>query len=223
MKNKTHNSIPNILTDKFLEGLNFELRTLLNGFVGPVQLLKFNTDDPELVEIFRMLDSSLSRLERLALRTSIVQNSHDRVKDSPGKDTINLIDLVKYCVLDLQTLSDLENITFKITDEDEIASIIGNYDHLLQAFEILFEMAISLSDSDTIINVEFTATQNQTFCKVSSATAAFPDYIGEMKCQEHESQTWDIVLAKSIIEQHNGEVVKPSEANDSFSVKFTHS
>jgi signal transduction histidine kinase len=215
----------NTLSDKFLEGLNFELRTLLNGFVGPVQLLKLNVDDPGLVEVFRMLDSSLSRLERLAIRTSIVQNPDSIALQKQQGQSINLVDLVKYCILDLQTISDLENITFSINNDSVPANINGNYDLLLQAFEVLFELAISLSESDTTIGVDFALENQRAICRVTSPTASFPAELNLDVSSSTETNSaqcqWDILLAKAIIEGHEGKLATPSTEGDSFTIEFS--
>ncbi|MDY0253515.1 MAG: hypothetical protein RBR30_03810 [Tenuifilaceae bacterium] len=214
---------PNLLTTKLLEGLSFELRTLLNGFVGPVQLLKFNVDDPSLVEIFRMLDSTLSRLERLTLRTSIVQNAENLTQLGQKNDTINLVDLVKYCILDLQTISDLENITFNISNNNIPANISGSYDLLLQAFEVLFELAISLSESDSTIEVDLTLQNQRIVCNVTSPSATFPSDLNTDSGNSNKtsSATWDLLLAKQIIEGHKGQITTPTSQGNSFTIEFS--
>ncbi|MDD3568044.1 MAG: hypothetical protein PHT92_06545 [Bacteroidales bacterium] len=214
---------PNLLTTKLLEGLSFELRTLLNGFVGPVQLLKFNVDDPSLVEIFRMLDSTLSRLERLTLRTSIVQNVENLTQLGQKNDTINLVDLVKYCILDLQTISDLENITFNISNNNIPANISGSYDLLLQAFEVLFELAISLSESDSTIEVDLTLQNQRIVCNVTSPSATFPSDLNTDSGNSNKtsSATWDLLLAKQIIEGHKGQITTPTSQGNSFTIEFS--
>jgi signal transduction histidine kinase len=211
------------LGQKLLDGLNFELRTLLNGFVGPVQLLKYNTDDPSLVEIFRMLDSTLWRLERLAVRTSIVQNIDSISNQKQQGETINLVDLVKYCILDLQTLSDLENVTFNIKNDNLPATITGNYDLLLQAFEVLFELAISLSESNTVIEVKFANENQHAICKVTSHTATFPSEMNFEVDSDGEpiNAPWDLLMAKTIINGHNGQIITSSSDVNSFIIDFS--
>ncbi|MDX9770950.1 MAG: hypothetical protein RBT19_11345 [Tenuifilaceae bacterium] len=214
--------IPNTLSTKFLEGLSFELRTLLNGFVGPVQLLKYKVDDPSLVEVFQMLDSTLSRLERLTLRTSIVQNVNNLEQLKQKNETINLADLVKYCILDLQTISDLENIKFNLSNDSLPINITGNHDLLLQAFEVLFELAISLSESDSTIEVDFALENQRAICRVLSPTATFPSYLNLTPASDDDpnSAPWDLLLAKHIINGHQGIVTTSAPQTNSFNIEF---
>jgi signal transduction histidine kinase len=196
-----------LLTKSFLLGLNFELKTLLNGFVGPVQLLKYKLEDPELVDIFRMLDSSISRLERLALRTSIMQTP--KPLENYSFEKLSIVDVVKYAILDLQTLLDIENVKFNIASNIQpIASVNGNFNLLLQGFEILFEIVISLSSENSTIDVDFKQNSNKVVCTVTSETAQFPSEfnlpLSSIKITNDAS--WDLLLAKIILAHHLADV-----------------
>lgn len=211
------------LANKLSEGLSFELRTLLNGFQGPIQLLKHRVDDPGLVDIFRLLDTSISRLERFALRSTIASNLNDEQPDFP-KTSINLVDIIKFCTLELQPISELENL--KITCENQLnpLNIIGNKDLLLHLFEILLEIAISLSRESSTINIRFEENQ-YIVCSIQAQTAVFPMEmgLGIDECYNHEAITWDFLLAKQIAILHNAQIVVAEShgANNTFHVKFT--
>ena len=191
---------------KLLQSLNFELRTLLNGFVGPIQLLKYKLDDPELVEIFRLFDSSTSRLERLAVRTSIFQNL-DNSKFVFKSDLINLVDLAKFCILDLQPITELENVKLSINENSpgNTSIIKGDYNVLSQAFSILFEMAINLSAQNDNIVIEFNSFEEELMCQITSPTATFSSDLNIQLSNgdSYDSLPWDILLAKAILSEHN--------------------
>ena len=191
---------------KLLQSLNFELRTLLNGFVGPIQLLKYKLDDPELVEIFRLFDSSTSRLERLAVRTSIFQNL-DNSKFVFKSDLINLVDLAKFCILDLQPITELENVKLSINENSpgNTSIIKGDYNVLSQAFSILFEMAINLSAQNDNIVIEFNSFEEELMCQITSPTATFSSDLNIQLSNgdSYDSLPWDILLAKTILSEHN--------------------
>lgn len=217
-----HDSNNNQIKSKFLEGLNFELRTLLNGFAGPVQLLKFNLDDPELVEIFRMFDSTISKLERLAVRSSIIQNVSTQPLASAPTEDINLPDMVKYCLMDLQTLADLENIKFNIQNGDQPLTIKGNHNLLQQAFGVLLEIAISLSTTDTTIELNFLSNNQNISCIIASPTAHFPNEFSIPVDSASANQvSWDLLLAMKIINQHNGSISLDKATTNSFTVNFS--
>lgn len=208
------------LRKKLLESLGFELRTLLNGFVGPIQLLKYKLDDPELVEIFRLFDSSTSRLERLALRTSMLQN-FDSSSFVLDRVPINLRDLVKFSILDLQPIAELENVTIKIDGNNQVDStILGDTNALLQTFIIVFEMAINLSNQNETINVNFSSNDNEIVCQVVSPSATFS---ADLNIQPYNGEnyyalSWDILLAKSILFSHNAYLSLLSNSSETNSI-----
>ena len=189
---------------KLLEGLDFELRTLLNGFVGPMQFLKYKIDDHGLVDIFRMLDSSLSRLERLSNRAAIV-NSIDSKSANFECKSINLVDLVRFSILELQPIADIENIKLAVQDEQDEISVFGDYNLLLQAFQVLLELAISLSVGDSSIDISFSSTQNQVLCFISTSSVDFPVELSTHPVDESTltDPSWDISMAKKKLHHHN--------------------
>lgn len=190
---------------KLLEGLDFELRTLLNGFVGPMQFLKYKIDDHGLVDVFRMLDSSLSRLERLSTRAAIV-SSIDSKSANFECQSINLVDLVKFSILELQPIADIENITLSIQDDEDEIIVYGDYNLLLQAFQVFLELAISLSISDSSINISFSSNQHQVLCFISTTSVDFPANLSTnhpVDGATYNDPSWDISMAKKILHNHN--------------------
>jgi signal transduction histidine kinase len=207
---------------RLLESLSFELRTLLNGFVGPIQLLKYKLDDPELVEIFRLFDSSTSRLERLAVRTSIFQNL-DNSNFVFKNDQINLVDLAKYCILDLQSITELENVKLNINENSTVDTFIkGDFNVLIQAFTIIFELAINLSTQNTTIDIDFSAQSEGLVCNLTAPTATFSADLNIQMTngQNYDCLPWDILLAKAILYRHNAYLSLSDSLSKSNSLKI---
>lgn len=216
-------SNPSTLGNKLSEGLSFELRTLLNGFSGPIQLLKHRVDDPELVDIFRLLDTSLSRLERFAIRSTIISNLKNELEIFQ-KSSLNIVDIIKFSILELQPISELENLKIIIINQTNPLYINGDKDLLLHLFEILLEIAISLSRENSTINIQFDDSDFIT-CTIQSQTAAFPIEMGLSleDCYRHNDITWDFLLAKKIALFHNAQIniIENQGMNNTFQIKFT--
>ena len=214
---------PPTLTRKLNEGLSFELRTLLNGFSGPIQLLKHRVDDPELFDVFRLIDTSLSRLERLAVRSSTIIN-FDNQQQSFSTSSQNIVDIAKFGILELQSISDLENVKITIANQPHPILITGNSDLLLQLFEILLEIAISLSKENSTIDIRF-ETDPVTCCTIQSHTAVFPKAMNLAmdECFSSNEINWDFVLAKKIALFHNAQinVIEDHGIYNAFIIKFT--
>lgn len=202
--NDSYGNKSQLISTKVFQNLGFDLRTLLNGFVGPIQLLKFKLDDPDLVEIFRLLDSSLFRLERLANRSVIVSNLELQT-NSISKKPINIVDVARYSILELQTISDLENVKINVEADVTPVTIYGDYDLLIQTFEILFELSISLSLENTQVEVSFSEKNQKVICTIYSPTANFSSDINLVDEKESELKdvSWGVLLAINILQKHN--------------------
>lgn len=185
------------LESKLSLSLGFDLRTLLNGFAGPIQLLKQKVDDPSLVDIFRLIDSSLSRLDRLSKRSQLISSMQSGIP-IVTKNNVNIIDIAKYSVLELQTLSDLEGLSVNVDTTINSIELKGDSDLLINVFEILLETIISLSSENSLIFFQFSQDQKNTSCIISSSSANLPDI--------NEDVSWDLLMAKELLRLHNATI-----------------
>lgn len=210
------------ISKKLLEGLDFELRTLLNGFSGPVQLLKYKVDDPDFVDLFRLLDTSLSRLERLAIRSSIISSMNEGFTNF-SKTSINIIDTIRFCVLEFNSTLNLENLKINISEQPNNVVVFGNNDLLLNLFQILLEIAISLSKENSSIDIDITNV-NKVICIIHVPTANFPPEmnLSTKECMENSKISWDYVLAKEIAQFHDCQInlIKDEEMYNTFEIVF---
>lgn len=186
-----------ILESKLSLSLGFDLRTLLNGFAGPIQLLKQKVDDPSLVDIFRLIDSSLSRLDRLSKRSQLISGLQFGIP-IVTKNNVNIIDIAKYSVLELQTLSELEGLSVIVDTNINSIELNGDPDLLINVFEILLETTISLSSDNSQIRLQFSKDQSTISCIISSNSANLPDI--------NEDISWDLLMAKELLRLHNATI-----------------
>jgi signal transduction histidine kinase len=211
------------LSNKFINGLSFELRTLLNGFSGPVQLLKVIVENPELAEIFRMFDSTLSRLERLTMRSEIVL-SIDSDQYQLSKTDVNIVDIARYSIIEMQSITDLENVKIIIPQQPANITIHGNFDYLIQVFNVLLETAVSLSEENSQINVDFFNSDNEVKCLIYSNTASLPfDWNSSLEqLESSDNAPWDVFMVKKILALQNADisVVNTNGQAHSFEILF---
>lgn len=194
------------ITGKFIGSINFQLRTLLNGFSGPLQLLKFQTDDPDLIEVFRMFDISIDRLQRLAIRASIVSDIEQKVDFE--KKPVDIVDIVRYTVLDMQTFADLGKISLNVESDPQNISVDGNHDLLVQVFQVILELLISLSIDNSQVIVDFKTINEGVLCRILSPTANLPSELNTNSLPDapDEIVSWDIELVKKIILFHKATI-----------------
>jgi signal transduction histidine kinase len=200
-----NNSSP--VKNKLLKGLGFELRTLLNGFAGPLHLLKHRVNDPDLVDIFRLLDSSLSRLERLSIR-SIMVSKIDNEKFIINKIPVNVVDIARYSILELQPISEFENVKLKTDSELPEMMILGDYDSLKQVFEILLETAISLSEENSLVEINFLEGPTSVECTIDPQSATLPLDLSLNLEQmgQSEDTSWDLLMVKKLLTLNDAEI-----------------
>jgi signal transduction histidine kinase len=214
---------PNKLTNKLFQSLGFELRTLLNGFSGPIQLLKATISNPELTDVFRMFDSSLSRLERLAIRSALVTKMELEEYQFELKQE-NIIDIARYSAIELQSISNLESIKILIAQEPSSIMVEGNFDLLKSLFEILLESAISLSAENSSIEITFITLPDAIKCNIVPSNASLPYELNSSADELHRiaSTPWDLLLAKSIALIHNVQlvIVNPNSQLNFFELIF---
>lgn len=196
-----------LVKNKLLQGLGFELRTLLNGFAGPIQLLKNRVENPELVDIFRLIDSSLSRLEELSIRSSMVSKI-DTFHFPLKLNLINVVDIARYSILELQPIANLENIRFEVKSQPPDFKILGDYDMLKQVFEILLETAISLSEENSTINIHFLDDKSCIKCTITSSTAILPLELSHdlKQMATNEDVSWNLLMIKQLLTIHDAEI-----------------
>jgi signal transduction histidine kinase len=189
-----------LIKNRLLQGLGFELRSLLNGFAGPLHLLKQKANDSTLVDIFRLLDSSLSRLERLSIRSTLVSKI-DTDSFTFNMVLVNVADIVRYSILELQSISDLENVKLKIISELPEIMVQGDYDSLKQVFEILLENTISLSEENTTISIRFLEDNENTICTITPQSATLPMEISLTLEQMGACQEilWNLMMVKKLL------------------------
>lgn len=203
-----------IVKSKFFQGLGFELRTLLNGLEGPLQLLKKRVNDPGLVDVFRLLDTSLSRIERLSISSTIVSSLNTKIF-SINKTELNIADIVRYSILELQSISSLENIKIRVPTEQIAINVFADYNMIKQVFDIMLETTISLSEENSFIDINFEDDEICTKCIITSNTATLPEELSLNIKQMGESddiQT-NLLVVKQLLKLNNADIRAINDIN----------
>lgn len=135
-----------------LRGFGHESRTLLNGITGPMQLIQSLDNNPALVEPFRIMELSLSRMEKFSLRTMVLA---DLLSNQPFilSSNVNVSDIIRHVVLDQTEQLDFFKIKLDISNLGDVQVIQANKDLAFHAFLILIEQAIQYAKEDSIITI----------------------------------------------------------------------
>jgi len=138
----------------FLKSLGHETRTLLNGITGPVQIIRSLSDDSRLIEPLRILELSVSRIDKFSFRSLLLVELIMGKKLAAPK-RFDFIDVFRYISLDLNDLNDFYNVKFNITNDKTPISVECDYELLYQSLLVLLERVTMLSNEGSIINVDF--------------------------------------------------------------------
>lgn len=135
-----------------LRGFGHESRTLLNGITGPMQLIQSLDNNPALVEPFRIMELSLSRMEKFSLRTMVLA---DLLSNQPFilSSNVNVSDIIRHVVLDQTEQLDFFKIKLDISNLGDVQVIQANKDLAFHVFLILIEQAIQYAKEDSIITI----------------------------------------------------------------------
>jgi hypothetical protein len=131
----------------------------------------------------------------------------------------NIIDIARYSAMELQSISNLENITICIAQEPTSILVEGNFELLKSLFEILLETAISLSAENSSIDIAFNTLPNAIVCTIVPNNASLPFELNSSADELHRiaSTPWDLIMAKRIAVLHN---VKLSVVNPNSQLNF---
>ncbi|MBN2521058.1 MAG: response regulator [Bacteroidales bacterium] len=197
---------------QFLRMISHEMRTPLNGIIGPLKLLKDKIHTEDINRLIKILDTSTSHLENYTLTalqiTQFISGSY-KIKNEK-------VDLVKIINTSIDALSDIlrENETQIQTKFDDDSYIItGENDLILKSVKIYIETLLLNYYKDGLIEIILYKTSEKIIINFINYNirASIEEianqfvldiYLGDTT--QHPSL--DIHLAKLIFEAHKGEI-----------------
>jgi len=150
---------------EIFKSLGHKSRTLLNGITGPIQIIRSLSDDPNLIEPLRMLELNVARFDKYSLRSLMLAELIKNEKWSNPKK-INLVETVKYLVLDLTDFLDFYNIRVDIQNDQTQPEITIDFDLLYNFLMILLEQIIALSTEGSAIKIEYLSSRSSIECLI---------------------------------------------------------
>lgn len=125
---------------EFLNLIGHEIRTPLNGIIGPMELIKIDYTDKELVKMLNLISESVERLEKFALEALLITNIRT------GKQPIEvapflLVDLLNELQVKIKSLTQKSN-TSIVIDVPVDQVIKADYILVMTCIETLVEQIL---------------------------------------------------------------------------------
>jgi two-component system sensor histidine kinase/response regulator len=216
------------IKSEFLHIISHEIRTSLNGILGPVRLLKDQVDPDDLRGLINILDISVSRLERFSYDALLITELRTD-KDRISKRRISLNDVIDSAIMDVNGLLKENSIRIKTEEISEPVFISGEFELLKTCFVKILENAIKYSEKKGQIELKVTQSNPYVTCEVV-------DY-GKGFSQEAKSKLFELfssgekfidqnlglgmALVKLIMDAHSGKIEIENNEQGGASVKLT--
>ena len=198
---------------EFLRIISHEIRTSLNGILGPIILIKDKLEDSKYSNLLEILISSASRLEKFSLTALAITELKTGIRNSIIK-RINLNSLIQDVLISANKQSKQKNIIFDLSAISKELIIKGDLQLLLICLSGIIENAVKYSPHGGTIYIRTENKNNLIYCEISDEGPGFSDAaIGNLfklfrPGEPHIDQNngLGLTLAKLIMEAHSGNI-----------------
>ncbi len=208
------------LKTEFVSTVSHELRTPLTAIKGSLDILRAEIVAPMPLEAKSMLNIASSNAERLLL---IVNDILDMQKIASGKmmyvfEPIDVVSFVEKAISNNQAYADQYKVGFKLDSTmDDQPKVMGDAHRLMQVMSNLMSNAAKFSPMDSVVEIGVAKEGHRIKVTVSDhgngIPEAFRPHIFAKFSQADSSDTRQkggsglgLVITKSIIEDHQGEI-----------------
>lgn len=216
----------------FFSNVSHELRTPIAVVKGYADTLAdgYVTDQEKQIEYIERIRSECGSMERLVsdlLILSRMQNP-DYVMNI---EVINVIAVAQDVMRSMRILMQGKNLQGEVTYEDECSLIEGDYDRVRQLFTILLQNAVKYSDQGTKIIIHIVRGHGMITAEVRDFGSVIPQeewenvfdkFYRASNHGEQEGSGLGLIVAKSIVERHNGNIYVRSDKKSGtcFTIEF---
>jgi two-component system, sensor histidine kinase and response regulator len=198
---------------EFLHIIGHEIRTALNGIMGPIELLKIELKENKLPNLIKILDQSVSRLEKFSLTALAITELKTGIP-TMGKSEIKIAALIQTVLDKVSELLKPKNIQLHLASIPDDLKITGNLKLLTICFECIIENAVNYSSAEGIIKINVAIDNSRISFQISDQGKGFSEtalknlYKLFSPGEPHINQNngLGLALAKLIMEAHLGKI-----------------
>jgi two-component system, sensor histidine kinase and response regulator len=202
-----------IAKTEFLNIIGHEVRTALNGIVGPIQLLKHELNDDKLPNLINILDISVSRLEKFSL-TALTITELKTGNQNMMNGKIKMSVLIQNVLDKVSKLLNPKNNRIQLLPFTQEIEIKGDLKLLTICIENIIENAIKYSPAEGVITMNVKPGNKLINCEISDQGKGFSESALNnlfklfMPGEPHIDRNIGLGLAfsKLIMEAHSGKI-----------------
>jgi two-component system, sensor histidine kinase and response regulator len=153
------------LKTNFLFQISEEIKTPLNGIIGTINLVKNEDRSPAVKDMIEILEISLSRIESFVSKAAFSTQLSSK-KYVMKITNINLNELIKYAIIDLNNLFQTKNLEINISTLTEPINIEADKDLIFKALTYLLDNAAKFSQKNDEIAISIASEKNQVILSV---------------------------------------------------------
>jgi len=212
---------------EFLNLISHQIRTPLNGIIGPLELLKEPVSAGEISDLVEILDISVKRLERFALNALLIT----RLKTSQfeiKKDRIHISKLINEVTDKAKEKFQTGNIQVKRNDKITRDLIHGEPGLIKKCIGNILDNAILFSPQGSIIQINTYVEDQAIICEIKDDGPGFAtgiiDRVFELfatgDASKDNSTGIGLPVANMIMEAHGGSIIIGNNPGGGASVKL---
>ncbi len=198
----------------FLNLISHQIRTPLNGILGPLELLKEPASAIEIAELVEILDMSVKRLERFSLNALLITKLKTK-KIEIKKDKIHLSNLITEVLDEEKGKFQLKNIQVKRETNVHPGLIFGEADLIKKCISNILDNAVRFSPENSSIEIDTYVEEQTIICEIKDNGKGFEtdtvDRVFELfntgDNYKDNSIGIGLPIAKMIMEGHGGSII----------------
>jgi len=211
----------------FLTLISHQIRTPLNGIIGPVELLKESADAHKITDLIEILDMSVKRLERFSLNALLITRLKTKQLEI-AKDKFQISDLINEVLNERRDNYQSKNIKVAIKNVINDRLISGEMTLVKKCFENIFENAILFTPQGGTIEIAINTEGQYVICEIKDSGKGFEESVIDnlfelfktADVNKDNSTGTGIPIAKMIMEAHGGKITVGNVPGSGASVRL---
>lgn len=165
-----------VVKTEFLNLLNHEMRTPLNGIIGGLSIIKGYDLPDEIGQFLHMLDVSANRLEKFSYKALDISAMRTRGREALSLQDLNMVELLKEVVKGSAEAAEKKTITLNLACFREEARVMADHGKMRNTISYVLENAIRFSGAGSIVHVVSKVDSANVVCQVKDQGEGFSEY-----------------------------------------------
>jgi two-component system sensor histidine kinase/response regulator len=198
----------------FFSQISEEIKTPLNGIIGTINLVKTEDRSSAVKDMIAILEISLSRLESFISKATF-STQLSSMDYSLKTSELNLIELIKYAILEQNNVFQNKDLKITITDTSNRININADKDLIFKALNYLLDNAAKYSPNGSEIKISIISENDQVVLSIVDHGTGFSaeeiqyllsPYRSDAKLAGSKTGI-SLQIVKQIMDLHGGKII----------------